>query len=738
MQGYIDALRQKIEYISDFSNTLGNLVWLVGGVIVLFICINALLSVKKKANRHTIQQIEKLKKEGKYIPGIFIELNNVKEVIRYFVFGNSKKRKIWIRRIIRMFNQLYDNTNGDILCEAIKIDENVGSRFHFGSLEKIERIKKTIIANCGLHDALMHDRFDGFKGGYEQSGYIFSLCGRTYIEKLNDLKNYSDAVDTNYIILTGSAGNGKTNLLCNVAETIIKNGFVCLFMNARDMSSNPLEYLFECLQPGWYFCKHKRIYFWLIDKILLIRRNRLYITIDAINENESDTFGQDLASMIDNLLCYKRFNVIVSCRNEYFEEKFKSTIQDGVKANSFIVDAKDVTYRDIALDRLFNAYGNYFNFHGVISPYAKHILSQQLLLLRMFFEVYRDSNKTVVNVNRHEVFVKYIKDIQIKVDENIDEMLDTIASAMLELETFSGIELGSIKFTDKQKAALPDILDKSILINKTIKRHENTILENNTEQLYFVFDEMRDYCLSKHILRDCEINDGKIDVASVITVLQNLAENKYPCLEGVLSHTYTFFKSDAAMNAFDKDYVCKEILNNYSSVASEMNDNVKYYRMQEFSDLGIRIIMNSGTALEDFEIEYLYQQLLHGRDWHQIQRFLNLLIESALNQGQYSLENFLNIMYKCVTIDELQSLMRGIFDGVVVHNGIKPDEIIGVFENLLIINAREALMFRKIVMVYYSLFTYENNAKYQAPKEYFRTLPDAKIIWSEVRGHFSY
>ena len=74
---------------------------------------NAIQRIRKKANKYTDEQIKKLIHDGKYIPGIFVELNNSKEVLRYFVYG-----KKWRKRLIKNFNYVYDNSYGEILKKA--------------------------------------------------------------------------------------------------------------------------------------------------------------------------------------------------------------------------------------------------------------------------------------------------------------------------------------------------------------------------------------------------------------------------------------------------------------------------------------------------------------------------------------------------------------------------------------------------------------------------------------------
>ena len=56
-----------------------------------------------------------LKKSRKYISDLFVELNEGKETLRYFVYGER-----WKKRIIKDFNNIYANAYGDILKKAVK------------------------------------------------------------------------------------------------------------------------------------------------------------------------------------------------------------------------------------------------------------------------------------------------------------------------------------------------------------------------------------------------------------------------------------------------------------------------------------------------------------------------------------------------------------------------------------------------------------------------------------------
>ena len=102
-----------IDLLSNFSDTIQNLWWLVTLGVLILVLMTSLFLIRKKANKYTDEQIKKLIHDGKYIPGIFVELNNSKEVLRYFVYG-----KKWRKRLIKNFNYVYDNSYGEILKKA--------------------------------------------------------------------------------------------------------------------------------------------------------------------------------------------------------------------------------------------------------------------------------------------------------------------------------------------------------------------------------------------------------------------------------------------------------------------------------------------------------------------------------------------------------------------------------------------------------------------------------------------
>lgn len=70
---------------------------------------------QKRLNKISKSLIDTLSKNGKYIKGLFVELNDAKELTRYFSYGCK-----WKERIISDFNRLFDDENGRRLDEIFE------------------------------------------------------------------------------------------------------------------------------------------------------------------------------------------------------------------------------------------------------------------------------------------------------------------------------------------------------------------------------------------------------------------------------------------------------------------------------------------------------------------------------------------------------------------------------------------------------------------------------------------
>ena len=184
-----------------------------------------------------------------------MELNNSKEVLRYFVYG-----KKWRKRLIKNFNYVYDNSYGEILKKAC---DNQNVCFHFNIMASPKEILESVNSAYEFHNNFQNSDIE-FKQDYKESQILFEIIQHPYNEMLRSLLQYSRGANGKYLILTGSAGNGKTNLLCSISELLVNLKQTTIFLNAREIEGDILDFVFDELGISDLYKKHKEIYLHLV------------------------------------------------------------------------------------------------------------------------------------------------------------------------------------------------------------------------------------------------------------------------------------------------------------------------------------------------------------------------------------------------------------------------------------------------------------------------------------------
>ena len=70
---------------------------------------------------------------------------------------------------------------------------------------------------------------------------------------------------------------------------------------------------------------------------------------------------------------------------------------------------------------------------------------------------------------------------------------------MVDQCTFDGVEITQLGLSTSDYSAFKDALDDNLIISKSVHIGKG-ITESDTEYVYFVFDELRDYCLARYVL----------------------------------------------------------------------------------------------------------------------------------------------------------------------------------------------------------------------------------------------
>lgn len=710
-----------INSLSEISDTMQNLWWLFLLMLTIFVLAFSLFSINRKANKYTRKVIQRLINDGKYIPGVFVELNDSKEILRYFIY--SKK---WKKRLIESYNFVYDNAYGDILRKAC---DNTSICFRLKRKASQKEVMDAINAAYELHDNFRKSDVE-FKADYKESQVLFEILHYPYTEALESLVQYCKAANGRYLILTGSAGNGKTNLLCSISELLINLREATIFLNSRDIEGDILDFLFSELGLPDLYMKHKEIYLSLVNLLLTIQHKHLFIVVDAINENDSNGFGSRIATFINKITGYSRVKVIVSCRNEYYKERFRECLVEKVDIPAFEFDLKEQHYTFAAINKIIRAYSEFFNYSGKISLTVRNILSEQLLLLRIFFEVNKDSNLDVFSIRKHEIFAQYIEVIKQNSGEYIVKMLDTVADFMIEKENYDEISLSDLEKAGITSELIKKTVDSSILLSKKLVFHEGTIARNENEVMYFVFDEMRDYYLARRILLE-NISADNVDGEAVLDKLKQLKATGASCEEGVIHYCYVFFRTDEVVAKLGQtEKMCNSILDLYR--IPEDREKKSYWHMhhrEEFQNLGLRIILTSGIKLADFEIAYI-QDCLRKDPYEDGGIFFDTMLDGTLYGGIYNLDIYLDILFGLKNKDAILNAFRKISARNNRDDRFIPDDFIQYYNKLA--EPERKLQIQKVAELFLTCFELHNADTQEELEEFFFNLPSHDKVQCEM------
>jgi hypothetical protein len=115
--------------------------------------------------------------------------------------------------------------------------------------------------------------------------YIASNLSFIYIDNIDQMLKRCDMMREKSVLLIGSAGNGKSTLLCKFSEVAVKNHVPVMLINARDINKDCTEFVLDSLPIFSFLKKFSRLYLRIISFGLFIQKKHFYIVIDALNEN---------------------------------------------------------------------------------------------------------------------------------------------------------------------------------------------------------------------------------------------------------------------------------------------------------------------------------------------------------------------------------------------------------------------------------------------------------------------
>jgi hypothetical protein len=599
---------------------------------------------EKKQNILAQKQIEFFKNNKKYLEKVYIELDNTKEVLRYFMYGSK-----WKHKLVSIYNALFDNPDGDIFKENIK-DTNIKFYINpcFAKFLKLKNIASIIYSSfCIIKDRRFNK--DVFLNKDDKTYERYYNAGYTYSTFFELITNFIKAMQTHCILIKGTAGNGKTNILCNTVQHIIKTNNPCIFINSRDINEDVKKYVLNQLQIS-EILKTKLSFniFSILNIILKLKRKNLYIVIDAINENDNNTFYTTMNKFIDFIKKYSNVKLLMSCRSEYFEDRYNKLFKNQDEY-IFTYEINQIRYSKRIKSRLFDNYRKEFCFNGEIGKDVFSYLIHSLLLMRIFFEVYKNSNEKIVSLNKYKIYAEYIKSLKNNVN-NPELFINKLIEKMLQKGNFDEISINDLGISNEEFITFKKFADENLLISRTIKKYEGTLPETEEEVFYFVFDELRDYCISKFKIKNC-LDNNDSEFKSLFALIEDFITNKASPLEGVVKYSYNHFKATSDLNN------CTKILSLLNTTLHGEGYSRRFGLNEEkyviFDNFGLNMVFENNEQLLDCEFDFI-QRIVNNSDKYAIYFFANYLIGCDISKSVYSIEILNKILLKINDFSLLQ------------------------------------------------------------------------------------
>jgi hypothetical protein len=390
---------------------------------------------------------------------------------------------------------------------------------------------------------------------YFLGGVVSSTMGH-----IDELLKYLELMLSHILFVVGRAGQGKTNFVCDFAEKVlVKRGIPCAFFTGREFNHVVPE------QIGEYFAKSifgDRVNgldnaLNYLSKLATKSNVPVIIVIDGINEHKNiQAFAHHLEKFVEKVLEYKHIKLILTCRSEYFEERFSNFKQSSFAGGIRFIDNLERHMSKLHKDQLVEGYFRFFKLrYSYISKQAAEILEKDTLLLRMFCEAYGDVNAQeaiqlpqIVDIYREKVFreyyerkiasaIEYDEDspgIKVRSGEKYRQVLDYIIKLMVQQEQYANIPIADLP--TEYDRALSILLGEDIIVRKDLMNVDNAF-DDRVEVISFTFDEFRDFLLAKYLVNIVFRQDQQ----KFEEVVDRLVAPKSAVAEGI--RTYLFFAS---------------------------------------------------------------------------------------------------------------------------------------------------------------------------------------------------
>lgn len=589
------------------------------------------------------QKIEDEKRTKKYIPSVFVETSETKEEMRYFANLMFFYRKIDddLRRIdLARFNKLLG------MAKVEPVADNLGEIATLTAPNNLSELRARLVLQSTALKALQEhvspfswygDRAAQFKPSDYSTGYwkVFRYNiesnGSGVFRSLEKVSKKIGIAQAKLFLVTGMAGQGKTNFICDLIENQFRVFEVpTIFIPARSLNDYPgperiLSYITNNRFAPDVASLHDL--FTLLNSVAEECQKPFVIAIDGINEvGDLDGFVAELRVFLEALCQYTFVKIILTCRNEFFDYKFAGVFEPQFSDHLYRVKDLRNEMSEANKSRLLEAYLRHFKIKAHLSNIATEFLENDLILLRIFSEIHEGKNIGYVpDIYKGDIFEQYlimkVNEFPTSSRQKVLNSLYKICSRMLDDENFSQISVEG--FDDAERQIIEQLIGEDIILRREVP--STGLASLGIENISFTYDELRDFLLAYYAVVKLAASNP-LEVNSIFKKIP-----KWPIYEGFFRYAYVLARkqnSDTVLAVCEaSEDFHKHFLNNLSLLSEDIqkpedvvrvqtvlrgstaNRDLRHvawflFRKREESEfLNIRILLDHVCSLDDEESE---------------------------------------------------------------------------------------------------------------------------------------
>ena len=532
------------------------------------------------------QKIEDEKRTKKYIPSVFVETSETKEDMRYFANPMFFYRKIDddFRRIdLSHFNELLGMAKIEPVADNLREIATLEEPNDLFELQK--RLAQQSDALKAIQEQISPfsyygERAERFAPSDYLTGYwevfrvsIQSIGNGTYSFLEKAFKKIRIA-QAKIFLVTGMAGQGKTNFVCD----LIENQFTVfevptIFVPARSLNDYPgpnriLSYITNNRFAPDVANLHGLLT--LLNDVAKEFQRPFVIAIDGINEvGDLDGFVAELRVLLEAMCQYDFVKIVLTCRNEFFDHKFAGVFEPQFSDFLYRVQNLRSEMSDHNKSRILEAYLRHFNIKATFSKAATEFLKNDLILLRIFSEIHEGKNIGYVpDIYKGDIFEEYltmkIRQFPSSSRQRAISSVYKICSRMLADEDFSQISLEG--FDDSERQIIERLIGEDIILRREVP--STGLASLGVENISFTYDELRDFMLAHY----CVVKLAETHPTEVADIFEKIS--RWPVYEGFFRYAYVLArkqKSDVVLAACEasQDF-SKHYLNNLALLSADI------------------------------------------------------------------------------------------------------------------------------------------------------------------------